>query len=329
VEYYNYNVELPFSKIKIIFREINTQEQLLISKANLTFSNDKDSVYEYHKYILDVILNCVKNKEDFLKIDIIEYVLFLVKLRTISIGSTIDFILKDEDKKNKTKIQIDLKNYMLNLFKASDYFEDIKNSQFIEKELEVKISWPCLTSIKNFNNFFGKEPQQYKFFNDSLFEFLEYIKIKNDKIFLKFLKKEEKLKLFEKLPVILKNKIENSVILAIKRLTNYDLFNISVFKDYRFSIYNFNFVEHVKLIFSYDLKSLFREIYYLASNNIDPRYVMSISDSERKMYLTIIQEETKRQEDAIKGNASSDIDNIGFSQAVKDLAVEFGQDLSK
>lgn len=329
MEYYNYNVDLPFSKIKIIFREINTQEQLLISKANLTFSNDKDSAYEYHKYVLDVILNCVKNKEDFLKIDIIEYVLFLVKIRTISVGSTIDFILKEEDKKNKTKIQIDLKNYMLNLFKSSEYFEDIKNSLFIEKELEVKIGWPCLTSIESFNNFFGKEPQQYKIFNDSLFEFLEYIKIKNNKIFLKNLKKEEKIKLFEKLPILLKNKIENNVISAVKILTNYDLFNISMFKDYRFSIYNFNFVEHIKLIFSYDLKSLFREVYYLASNNIDPKYVMSISDSERKMYLTIIQEETKRQQDSIKGNASGDIDNVGFSQAVKDLAVEFGQDLSK
>ena len=94
--------------------------------------------------------------------------------------------------------------------------------------------------------------------------------------------------------------------------------------------YNLNFLEHIKMIFSNDLKSLFREVYYLASSNLHPDYVMKISDSERKIYLTIIQEEVKRQEDASKGkNESIPQDEVGYSQSVKDLALEFGENISK
>lgn len=329
MEYYNYSVDLPHTKTKIDFREINTQEQILITKANLGFSGDKNSSFEYHKYVLDVIVNCVKNKKDFYKINIIEYILFLVKLRSISIGSTIDFLIKQENQKNKTKIQVDLKSYMLNLFNASDYFDDSNNSIFNEKDLEIKINWPSLNSVKTFNKLFVSDTQQYEIFNDSLFEYLEYIKIKEEKIVLNNLNTTEKIKLFEKIPVSLKNKIQKNIMNAVKKIINYDLFNISLFKNYKFSIYNLNFVEHIKMIFSYDLKSIYREMYYLASNDINPNYVLSISDSERKMYLTIIQEEIKRQEEASQGKGSSEPEEVGFSQAVKDLAVEFGQNINK
>jgi hypothetical protein len=330
VDHYNYNVELPYTKSKIYFREINTEEQILITKANISFSNNKNDLYEYHDYVLNVILKCIKNKEDFYKINIIEYILFLTKLRIISTGSTIDFVLKEEEnKKSKTKIQIDLKSYMLNLFKASNFFEDLNNSIFSEKELEIKINWPLLNSVKTFNSLFLNHKHEYEIFENSLFEFVEYIKIKNKKIVLNQLNSEEKIKLFEKLPIILKNKIEVNIISAVKSLIEADLFNVSIFKDYKFSIYNLNFIEHIKMLFSNDLKSLFREIYYLAYSNLHPDYVMKISDSERKIYLTIIQEESQRQEEASKGNSEALSEEIGYSQAVKDLALEFGQKTSK
>ena len=106
MEYYNYSVDLPYTKTKIYYREVNTQEQLLLAKANVSISNNKESLYDYSQFSFEVILNCVKNKEDFYKINIVEYVLFLVKLRIISIGATMDFLLKTEDNsKTKTKIQ--------------------------------------------------------------------------------------------------------------------------------------------------------------------------------------------------------------------------------
>lgn len=331
MEYYNYNVDLPFSKTKIIFREINTKEQVLIAKANLSFSNDKESIYEYHKYVLDVILNCVKNKEDFFKINIIEYVLFLIKLRIISVGSTIDFSLKgEEDKKKKTKIQINLKNYLLHLYKSTIIEQEEKEYSLKNNEIKIKLMWPNINSIETFNSFFLKGNSEYETFNNSLFEFIEYIDVNQNKIQWNGLKKEEKIKLFDTFPLVLKNKLEQEIINLNKTLIESNLFEIDFFKDYKFNLYNLSFVEHIKMVFSYDLKSLYREIYYLASNNIPPEYIMCISDSERKIYLTIIQEELKRQNESSK----SDLNNIpeaevGYSDAVKNLALEFGQDLSK
>jgi hypothetical protein len=331
VDYWNYSVDLPYTKSKIDFREINTQEQILITKASISIPNNKESLFEYHNFILSVILNCVKDKNIFYKINIIEYILFLIKLRSISIGSTIDFILKEEEnKKSKTKIQIDLKKYMMNLFKASNYFEDQTNSFLKEKKVEIKINWPLLSSVKTFNELSLNSKYEYEIFENSLFEFIVYIKIENNKINFNELKTEEKIKLFEKLPIVLKNKIQKNVIDSIKSLIDVDLFEISLFKDYKFSIYNLNFVEHIKMIFSYDLKSLFREIYYLSTNGLSSDYILNISDSERKIYLTIIQEEIKRQEDASKGKNEDVPENeIGYSQAVKDLALEFGENLNK
>ena len=57
MNYYNNNLDLPFSKKKIYFRELNTREQLLITKANISFSRSIEDCKEYHSYILDIILN--------------------------------------------------------------------------------------------------------------------------------------------------------------------------------------------------------------------------------------------------------------------------------
>ncbi len=332
MEHYNYSVDLPFTKTKINFREINTQEQILIAKANLSFPNDKESIYEYHKYVLSVILNCIEDKEEFLKINIIEYVLFLIKLRIISVGSVIEFSLKNEEnKKSKTKIQINLKNYLLNLYNFS-YDEKEEKEYFLnQNDIKVKITWPNINSIKTFNEYFLNNKADYEVFNNSLFEFIDYIIINNDKISWNVLKTEEKIKLFDKLPLLLKTKIETEVMNLNKKLIEANLFEIDFFKDYKFSIYNLSFIEHIKMLFSYDLKSLFREIYYLASNSIPPNYIMNISDSERKIYLTIIQEEIKRQSESSSKSDLSDIpeNEVGYSNAVKNLALEFGQDLSK
>jgi len=122
MEFYNYSVDLPYTNTKLYYREINTQEQILLAKANISI----ESLYDYYQFIIDIILKTIKNKEDLYKLNIIEYVLFLVKLRIISIGPTMDFFLKSESK-TKTKIQIDLRKYMMNLYNASNYFEDENN----------------------------------------------------------------------------------------------------------------------------------------------------------------------------------------------------------
>lgn len=329
MNYYNYSVDLPYTKNKINFREINTQEQLLIAKANISFSDKKEFLYDYVQYILDIILNCIKNKEDFYKINIIEFVLFLVKLRIISVGSTIDFLLKsDNDSKSKTKIQIDLKKYLNNLYNASNYFELYENSIIKEKNIKLKINWPNIKSIESFNNVILNDNSEYKIFNETLFEFVEYIEINDNKISWESFKKQEKILFFEEIPLVIKSKIQEKVLSAIKILIEFDLFEISFFKDYKFSIYNLNFAEHIKMIFSYDLRTLYQEIYFLSYNNLPPNYIMGISNSERNIYMSIIEEQNKKM-DKQSQESLENMDQNNFSDEIKKLSLEFGEDLSK
>jgi hypothetical protein len=319
MDFYNYNLDLPFSNKKIYFRELNTNEQLLITKANISFSKSINDLKDYHFYILDIILNCIKNKEDFLNINIIEYVLFLLKLRILSVGHEIEFMLNNT--KNKTKLKVDLKQYMFNLYEISKVVNE--ESYIIDENgIKIKINWPFLKTISDFNTKSENQIEEYRSFENTLIHFVEYIIIKELKMDFLNLSNDQKTDILNKLPATFKSKIEKLILNLLENLMSKNLFDFDFLKDYKFNIYNMIFVEHIKIIFSYDLRSLYKEIYYLAANNISPEYVLKISDFERKTFLSIIQEENKKPED-------EDPENIQYSDAVKKLAIEYNQDLSK
>ena len=315
MNYFNYTVELPFSNKKIFFRELTTNEQLALSKANLSFGSDKTSLYDYHEFVLDIISNCVKNKKDLLDINIIEYVLFLVKFRMISIGTSVSFLL-NTDGNQKTKLKIDLKSYLTNLYNASMI---VQNEQFLnEKDIEIKISWPNIKSISNFYKNFLNNSNEYLLINNSLYEFIEYIKFNNKKILLADFQPHEKQDIFEKLSVSVKQKLQDIVINNIKFLIECDLFGISYFKDYKFNFYNMSFLEHIRLFFSYNLKSLYQEIYIMSSTGLSTEYIMDVSPTERNIYFSIMQEQKESQ------NKKSTSENMSQNKSLSDLALEFG-----
>jgi hypothetical protein len=72
------------------------------------------------------------------------------------------------------------------------------------------------------------------------------------------------------------------------------------------------------MIFSYDVKSIYSEIYFLANCSLNPEYILSISPSERRIYMSIIQEQRSKRD----GNQPDQ-----NSEALKDLALEFGEEL--
>jgi hypothetical protein len=313
VEYYNYSLDLPHTKIKLHHRELNTKEQIALAKANLTIANTKESLIDYHNFILSVLKNCVGNFNDIENITIIEYVLFLVKLRILSVGNVIEFLMKDSER--KTKIQLDLKSYLTNLYRASSFFENEENSIIIENNIIIKINWPIVKSINVFNEFLINDKNIYESINDSIQEFIEYIKIDNKKIQFNSFNSKQKNDLLDSLPMHLKLISQNKIFNALKELITSEIFNVSIFKEQRFNIYNLSFMEHIKMFFSYDVKSIYSEIYFLASCNINPEYTDNLSPSERKVYISIIQEQRSKRDGSNDQN----------SNAIRDLALEFGE----
>jgi hypothetical protein len=281
----------------------------------MSFSNRKEDFLNYHNFVLNIISKCVQNVNDIDKINIIEYVLFLVKFRMISIGTSVSFLLNTDGTK-KTKLKIDLKTYLTNLYNASMSIRD--DELLIDKDVEIKISWPNIKSIPNFYKNLLNNSSEYFLINNTLYEFIEHIKFNNKKIILTNFSSQEKQNIFEKLSVSLKQKIQDIVINKVKFLIESDLFGLSYFKDYKFNLYSMSFLEHIRLFFSYDLKSLYQEIYILSGSGLSTEYIMDISPTERNIYFTIMQEQKASQ-----NKKSSPEDNIP-NQSLEDLALEFG-----
>jgi len=321
MKYYDYSVDLPHTKTKVKFREITTEEQIILAKANLNFPPEPQFFYEYNKVILDVVSKCVEDFNVFNNINIVEYVLFLVKLRIISVGSSIEFLLKDQER--KTKVLIDLKSYMLNLFNGANFFDTVENNTLLDDKFIIKLSWPKMNSLSLFNSFILENKNELDILNGSIQEFIEYVEYDKLKIEFDNLTTDQKLKLFEKLPMRIVKVIQEKTLNALKQLFEYDLFNIDVFKDQKFNFYNLNFIEHIKMFFSYDIRSLYKEILFMSSYNLPPSYVLSISPSERSIYSSIIEEQNKKKDG--EQDPMSDAIKSEMSQNVKDLALEFGE----
>jgi hypothetical protein len=322
VTFYNYSVDLPFTKNKIIFRELNTKEQLFLSKANFTHSNDKESLYDYFLFVKKIIENCLEDKTVLNQINVIEYILFLVKLRMVSIGSKIELILNN-NQKSKTKVQIELKNYLLKLYQASEFLEKEENNLIFYKNIKIKLNWPLLSSLEFFSKMIIENKSQYEIFNESIQEYVEFIEVKNKKIILKDFDIKQKTNLVDNLNLKIKNQIQEKIIEGLKILFEAEIFDVGDFKKQKFNFYNLSFIDHLKLFFSYDIKSLYQEIYLLATCNLNPEYVLNISPSERKLYFTIIEQQKKNQEKS-SGNVDFLPNNTNISNDVKSLAAEFG-----
>ena len=105
------------------------------------------------------------------------------------------------------------------------------------------------------------------------------------------------------------------------------MWGISAFKDHKFNFYNLNFIDFIRLFFSYDVKSIYKEIFYMANQGLNPDYILKISPSERRIYSAIIEEKRKLESNQDGYN----YDKIGkkISSEVEELALEFGDTVPK
>ena len=308
MSFFNYTLDLPYTKIKIRYREINTEEQIYLAKANLSFPNTKEAYIDYNNFLLNLLSKCVDNFEDFKKINIVEYVLFLTKLRIISVGNTMEFVMEN-DSKLKTKIKINLNSYLLKLYEASNFFENDEN--IIKNEnIEVKLNWPLLKSIDLFNELFLKQKSEYELLDETLQEYIDWIKINDKLINFSMFDSKQKNKLLNTLPFQIKSNIQNKIIESLGKLLTEELFDVGFFKEQKFNFYNLSFLEHIKILFSNDIKSLFYEVFVLSNSNMSSEYLMKLSPNERKMYLAILEEQKKREDKSSSGAFDNIQDNF-------------------
>jgi hypothetical protein len=322
VQFYNYNIELPFCRESISFREISTKEQISLVKANLAFPNNQNNHFEYNNCILDILSNCIKNKDILKNLNIIDYVLFVTKLRIISIGSNIDLITQSNNKEfKKSKTTLDLNVFLKNLYISS--ISLVEDNIIKDNDIEIEISWPSLDSIKLFQKLMIDNKNQYETFLSSYQEFIKTITYKESLIDFKNFNSDEKIRIIEKLSLSLLKKVQEKILEHIKILTKTDMWGVSTFKEYTFNFHNLSFIEFIKLFFSNDLRELYKEICFFASNNLSCDYILNISPVERKIhYSLVIEQLNERNKESVPDFEKM---SLNGSKELQELAAEFGE----
>ena len=323
MHFYLYTVQLPLSNKTLRYRELLSCEQLALSKANIMLPLQKEFLEEYAQILIEVISNCLQHKEQIYDLNIIEYILFLTKLRTISSGSQIELEYeadKDETNTSKIKITVDLNTFLRNLYESS--IEAMPEDKISYKHFEVIIDWPNVKSEKYFLNL-QKNSLNMNFVVESVCEYIKEIKIQNQTILLKDYTHEQKIEIYENLPLSLQNKIQEKVLAAIKILAEKDLFGLPKLNNFRFSLYNPNYQEFLRLFFADSLKNIYKEYYVLASKKVNPEYTDKLTLSERKTYISLIEEEIKTQEEQ-SGSGGTPVQSFNGSPELQKLMSDFG-----
>lgn len=300
MDYFLYSVDLPFSRKKIFYREINSKEQFLLAKFASLHPYGKENDIDFFIALKKIILNCVENKEDLLELNIVEYILFLVKLRILSFDRFLELeINSTSENVMKEKISIDLNTFMKNFYELSS--ELMENNAIEYNEIYVNLTWPDCKTIISF-----LETEN----NDISLTFVEYIKslrTKEKTIMLNNFTKEEKIKIYESLPLKLKSLIFDKIIKNIERLSTGNLFNLNSLDWLNFNFYNNMYLYFIKLLFSSDIKGLYQQYYVFASRNMNLFFIDSMTTADRKVFMSLIEKELDNKQDIINNvNTSSE-----------------------
>jgi len=299
MDYYHYSVELPFSKKVINFREFTTEEQLALGKAQHSFSGD---VKTHYCFIYDIISKCVSDSNSFEDLDIIEYILFLIKIRIISVGPKIELTATIDGK--NAKITLDLNILLQNIYNSVNSV--IKDFSIFENN-QLVLGFPKVLNMVEFvsiaidmESVLGTIP----LFIHKAGSATTYNDMKA---------------VYNKLPVSMSNKIQSKIFDILKILAEKEIFGVEVFQNFRLLFYNNSLFDLVKLLCSYDVKNIHQEIYLLSQ--LTPNYVKSLTPSERKIYISfLIQERESRNKEEPKLPEGRNINPVDA------LAAEFGQE---
>lgn len=297
--YYLHNVELPFSKKQLRYKEISSSDQLHLAKANVLLPNTPEFIGEYAILLSEIVSNCLKEKTELYELNIIEYIMLLTKMRIVSIGSELELELEPEGSEKeiakKVKITLNLNDFLVSLYEISSFA--LGDNIVTIDNFEIELDWPSIKSQNYFLNLI-KESKSLNNILDSLCEYIKQIKISDHLISFSNFTHEEKIKIYEKLPIIVQNKLQVHILKMIKDISEPSLFKLPKLDQWKFNLYDTGYLEILRLFFSFNLRNIYQEYYILASKKIDPEFVNNLTISERKIFLSFVEEEIKANKEA-------------------------------
>ena len=228
----------------------------------------------------------------------------------LSFDNTLELQLNPtSEEKMVKKFSINLVNFIKRLYEAASEF--IINNKINYKNIEVNLGWPNIKS----NMLLLEESKDI---SPTIIEYINYIKIKENIIDLKSFEKKQKDEIYERLPLKLKIQIENKISENIKKLFKKDLFELEDMNWFKFNFYDSSYFYFIRLLFQTDIKKIYQEYYVFATRNIDLLFVDKMSEADRTVYYSLIEEENKSRK-----NNSYAIPNESGVTSLESLINEF------
>jgi len=315
-EYYIYNITLPYSNICFRFRELKSKEQLILSKTHTLLPTDKLNNLSYASLLYDVISNCTENKKDLKKINFIDYILYVLKIRAYSCGESITLEIKEgteEDEEyeeelerskpiRKSKIIVSLNSFTQKLYEQS---QNIIKENIIETSgYKIFLSWPLIDSEQLFLEIVKNNSGLDAIIDTSGFYIDKIICDQTKTINFANLSPSERIKIFNKLPQFLQSKIYDKIYAINAEMGKIKLFGEQKNWDSSINFYNGSYQNYLRIFLSENLRILHRKYFILASKRIDMNYIDNLSVGEREIYYNFILEDHKKNEEQMEENNS-------------------------
>ena len=291
MECYPYALQFPFSRTVLNFRELNCLEQSMLCKINNTLPSTPDYRSDYLDALLEIILPVLKNKESVYNLDVVEFLMFIIRLRAVSVGSFVEFSVGEEDKKKK--IKFDLYNLLKNIYNIGQSLHEVELIK--NEDVEVKIKWPDLYGEKHFLNIQSENTVEK--FLSTMCQFVEYVKIKDQIFNFKPYKTQERQELFDLLPVSVKNIIQTNIVSLLQKISEQPLFELLEFENYKFEFYNSTIQDIVRFVFANNENNLISENVFLLNKGFTLNDINNISPILKQNYINYFLEQNNKNEE--------------------------------
>jgi hypothetical protein len=293
MEYYPYALQFPFSKTILNFRELTCYEQSVLSKINITLPPSPEYRTDYQEVLSELFQSTLKNKNNINDLDIVEFLMFAVRLRAVSIGSFLEFTVGDEEEKKK-KIKFDLYSLLKNIYDIGQIIYDFDSIE--SDDVEVKLKWPDLKGEFHFLSMISNDNTEK--FLSTMCEFVEYLKIKGQMFNFKSFGIKEREELFDLLPISVKNMIQTNIISLLQKISEMPLFELQEFERYKFEFYNSTIQDIIRFIFANDENSLMIENIFLLNKGFTITDIDKMSPVMKQNYINhfIEQDNNKNSE---------------------------------
>jgi hypothetical protein len=290
--YYTHALQFPYTDTILVFKEFNNKQYLNLIKSNTNLPPEPDYRIDYHQTVLDIISDCLKHKSKIHNLNIIEYLMLCIRLRTISIGHTIELSINSDKNKNSKAI-INFFDLLKNVYDIAEYIKNYKTIK--ENDIEVHLDWPMLSDEEFF--LANIKDEQIEKFLKSLPFFIDKIIIKDKTFDFRSFNPTQKNELLETIPVSVKNIIQTNVLSLLKEISTIPLFEMEEFNDYKLEFYNATIQDLIRFIFSGDEKNIIQENIFLKKNNFTFDEINELTPLEKAEYVHYYVEQVKQASD--------------------------------